>query len=318
MENKESVGDEIFEFMSNFIKKAEELVSGEFEKRVVMKAGRCRMESLIEELSKAWLKLGYRVQRFQFMEGKETGVLVQICSDDDDIEKIVKVATGQQMAVCVKMLPQDEDLVIWFGCGKWLDKVFSGVVSWTLLPPLLVLPLAGLWRQKTMMENVMHDVLIWFANNPSSEQEGEKDDYDVSDNDDEAAEGAELVSLFCGKMAEADWVREAAVAEDAGKGVSGSLNFKLNDDTELRLAFCPVGCSDGYWSSVGAVTEKQWKALMPDVSWEESLEEERIREFSKRLSQKYQVYMPKGYGFQWQKTTRDGQKGFLVLLAHES
>ena len=314
MENKESVGDEIFEFMSNFIKKTEELVSGEFEKRAVMRAGRCRLEELIEDLTEAWLKLGYRVQRFQFKEGEETGVLVQICSDEGDIEKIVKVATGQQMAVCVKMLPQGDDLAIWVGCGKWLDKVFSGVVSWALLPPLLVLPLTGLWRQKTMMENVMRDVLVWFANNPSSVQEGEKDDHGVSDNDDETAEGAELVSLFCGKMAEADWVREAAAVN--AKSVSGSLNFKLDDDTELRLAFCPVGCSDGYWSSVDAVTEKQWYALMRDVPWEESSSEEKMLEFCKRLSRKYQAYMPRGYVFQWQKVAGDGQKGFVALLAH--
>ena len=316
MENRESLGDDIFEFVSNCIKKAEELVCGEFEKRLVMKSDRCRMSALIEELTDGWLKSGYRVQRFQFKEGDETGFLVQICREGGDVEKIVTAATGQQMAVCMKMLPQGEDLVIWFGCGKWVDKVFSGVVSWALLPPLLVLPLAGVWRQKSMMENVIHDVLVWFANNPTSTQENENVDCDFSVNDENAEEG-ELVSLFCRKMAQADWVREAAATDGCGNGVSGSLNFKLRDDVMLCLAFCIVGCSDGYWSSIHAVTEPQWKALMPDIQWDESKKEARRNEFCGRMSEKYQAYMPRGYEFQWQKVVEGGREGFLAMLVHE-
>ncbi len=307
MEDKGLWGYEIKKIASDCFKTVEQAVCGEFEKQFVMKSGRDRMEALVRDLTNEWRASGYCVQTLRFEEGDETGTLVQIGQKGGHIGKIVTVAAGQQMAVCVKMLPLGEDLSIWIGCGKWLDKVFSGVVSWALLPPLLVLPLAGVWRQKSMMENVLHDVLIWFANHPPTDVIEQEEDDD----------GMDDVALFCEKMAQADWVREEAAMGGPHANGSGSLNFKLDDQVTLQLVFCPVGAADGYWSSLTPVTMEQWKALMPEVQWEENMDDEIIDKSCVKLSKKYLTYMPKGYSFQWRRTGNDEDKGFLVVLDHE-
>ena len=307
MENNEYWGDEMKKIASNCFKTVEKAVCGEFEKQFFMKHGRWRMEALVRDLTNEWRAFGYRVQTFQFEDGDETGTLVQIGREGGHVEKIVTVAAGQQMAVCVKLLPQGEDLSIWLGCGKWLDKMFSGLVSWALLPPLLVIPLAGVWRQKSMMENVLHDVLLWFANHPPT---------DVAEQEEED-DGVDDVALFCEKMANADWVREEALAGGPHANGSGSLNFKLDGQVTLQLVFCPVGAADGYWSSLTPVTEEQWKALMPDIQYEENLDDEMMSKSCKVLFGKYQAYMPEGYSFQWRRMGNDEGEGFLVVLDHE-
>ena len=307
METKESLGQNVKNYLTDCWKKVDEFVDDELTKRHVVTKGRCRLNTVVEDLTTSWLQDGYQVRKFQFEEDGEIGTLIQVCRDDGKFKEALKTATGLQLAVCVKMLPLGEDLALSVGNGKWLDKVFSGVVSWALLPPLLVVPLAGAWRQRKMIKNIMNDVLVWFANHPPTEDD-EKEKYD---------DCAEEVALFCEKLSEADWVREEAATGGPHANGSGSLNFKLDDQVMLQLVFCPMGAADGYWSSLTPVTMEQWKALMPEVQWEENMDDEIIDKSCAKLSKKYLTYMPKGYSFQWRRTGNDEDKGFLVVLDHE-
>ena len=307
-EDKESLGQNVKKYLTDCWKKVDEFVDDELTKRHVVAKGRCRLNTAIEDLIAAWLQDGYQVRKFQFEEDGEIGTLIQVCRNEGRFKEALKTATGLQLAVCVKMLPLGEDLALIVGNGKWLDKVFSGVVSWALLPPLLVVPLAGAWRQRKMIENIMNDVLVWFANHPPT-RDDETEEYD---------DCAEEVALLCEKISKADWVREEAAMGGPHADSSGSLNFKLNDQITLQLAFCPVGEAEGYWSSLKPVTEEQWHALMSEVQWSEMQDEGRLDEFCGRLSRQYQIYMPKRHVFRWRKVTDNGQEGFLVMLIRDS
>ncbi len=69
---------------------------------------------------------GYNVQILQFSEGTEMGVLVQIQNDELDWKRdIVRTVSGGKLAVNVRLLPKEQDLLVEIGNGKWLERHFQ-------------------------------------------------------------------------------------------------------------------------------------------------------------------------------------------------
>ena len=109
---------------------------------------------------------GYAVQSFEVTDEKAPGVFVQIGRKPEGWKrKVAVVAGGQDLAVCVKFIDKESDAEIEIGGGRWIDKMFSGVVTWSLFAPLLAIPAIGVFRQRQLIGRVETEILAWYANN---------------------------------------------------------------------------------------------------------------------------------------------------------
>ena len=109
---------------------------------------------------------GYAVQSFEVADENAPGVFVQIGRKTEGWKrKVAVVAGGQDLAVCVKLMARGADAEIEIGGGRWIDKMFSGVVTWSLFAPLLAIPAIGAFRQRQLIGKVEAEILAWYANN---------------------------------------------------------------------------------------------------------------------------------------------------------
>ena len=126
--------------------------------------------ALVRDCARAMAELfnadGYAVQSFEVADEDAPGVFVQIGRKPEGWKrKIAVVAGGQDLAVCVKFVDKESDAEIEIGGGRWIDKMFSGVVTWSLFAPLLAIPAIGIFRQRWLIREVEAEICAWFANN---------------------------------------------------------------------------------------------------------------------------------------------------------
>ena len=126
--------------------------------------------ALVRDCARAMATLfsadGYAVQSFEVTDEDAPGVFVQIGRKPEGWKrKIAVVAGGQDLAVCVKFVDKESDAEIEIGGGRWIDKMFSGVVTWSLFAPLLAIPAIGVFRQRQLIGKVEAEILAWYANN---------------------------------------------------------------------------------------------------------------------------------------------------------
>ena len=126
--------------------------------------------ALVRDCARAMAELfnadGYAVQSFEVVDEDAPGVFVQIGRKPEGWKrKIAVVAGGQDLAVCVKFVDKESDAEIEIGGGRWIDKMFSGVVTWSLFAPLLAIPAIGIFRQRWLIREVEAEICAWFANN---------------------------------------------------------------------------------------------------------------------------------------------------------
>lgn len=126
--------------------------------------------ALVRDCARAMAELfnadGYAVQSFEVTDGNASGVFVQIGRKSEGWKrKVAVVAGGQDRAVCVKFVDKESDAEIEIGGGRWIDKMFSGVVTWSLFAPLLAIPAIGVFLQRQLIGKVEAEILAWYANN---------------------------------------------------------------------------------------------------------------------------------------------------------
>lgn len=126
--------------------------------------------ALVRDCARAMATLfnadGYAVQSFEVADEDAPGVFVQIGRKPEGWKrKIAVVAGGQDLAVCVKFIDKESDAEVEIGGGRWIDKMFSGVVTWSLFAPLLAIPAIGVFRQRQLIGRVETEILAWYANN---------------------------------------------------------------------------------------------------------------------------------------------------------
>ena len=126
--------------------------------------------ALVRDCARAMAELfnadGYAVQSFEVADEVAPGVFVQIGRKPEGWKrKIAVVAGGQDLAVSVKFVDKESDAEIEIGGGRWIDKMFSGVVTWSLFAPLLAIPAIGIFRQRWLIREVEAEICAWFANN---------------------------------------------------------------------------------------------------------------------------------------------------------
>ena len=124
----------------------------------------CLMEECAATIAAMYCARGYTTQSFRFTEDGTVGTLVQIGNPVAGWKhRIATAISGQQLAVNVRLLPKGDDLEVSVDCGKWVDKALSGVLAWAVFAPLLIFPVAGLWRQRRLIERVERETLEWLA-----------------------------------------------------------------------------------------------------------------------------------------------------------
>ena len=122
------------------------------------------MDECVATIVSMYCARGYATQSFRFTENGTTGTLVQIGNRATGWkQRIATAISGQQIAVNIRFLPKDNDLEVSIDCGKWVDKALSGVLAWTVFAPLLIFPVAGLWRQRRLIERAERETLEWIA-----------------------------------------------------------------------------------------------------------------------------------------------------------
>ena len=105
------------------------------------------------------------LRKSSFVAPGMQGLFVQIRNAGDGVDYAWKSLAGQQRAACVKFLPAaDGTLCFSVSEGKWLDKVVSGILSWAIFAPLIVVPAIGAWQQKKFLDEIERNLLVWFAN----------------------------------------------------------------------------------------------------------------------------------------------------------
>ena len=124
----------------------------------------CLMEECAATIAAMYCARGYATQSFRFTENGTVGTLVQIGNSATGWKHRIAIAiSGQQLAVNVRLFPKEDDREVSIDCGKWVDKALSGVLAWAVFAPLLIFPVAGLWRQRRLIERVERETLEWLA-----------------------------------------------------------------------------------------------------------------------------------------------------------
>ncbi len=109
---------------------------------------------------------GFLVQSFEIADGNRGGILVQIGRKPGGWKRHAAIiAGGLDLAVCVKLIGREMSAEIEIGGGRWVDKMFSGVVTWSIFAPLLAIPAIGIFRQRWLIREVEAEICAWFANN---------------------------------------------------------------------------------------------------------------------------------------------------------
>lgn len=122
------------------------------------------MEECAATITAMYCARGYATQTFRFTESGTVGTLVQIGNSAVGWKhRIATAISGQQLAVNVRLHPKGDDLEVSIDCGKWVDKALSGVLAWAVFAPLLIFPVAGLWRQRRLIERAERETLEWIA-----------------------------------------------------------------------------------------------------------------------------------------------------------
>lgn len=133
----------------------------------ILPEGNSLMEQAVSELISQYAGRGLYLQEFSFRDGSDSGILLQIRNESGSMSNdLLKVLGGQLLSVCVRFLATKDGLRIQIKQGRWLDKMISGSLSWSIFPPLLALPIWGGWKQKKLMEQVEHDLLAWLEEQP--------------------------------------------------------------------------------------------------------------------------------------------------------
>jgi hypothetical protein len=164
MDEKKNIFNAIGDEISNCVNRTGEIISEGLKKTHKIHTAAILLDRAANDLLIAYESAGYRVQQFRFSEEGVKGILVQIGNDTGAFMNTVKSATGLKLAACVKFLPVDNDLQITVCQGQWLDKVMVNIVSWFVLQPLFVTSLIGIWRQKSLLDQVECYLLDYFAN----------------------------------------------------------------------------------------------------------------------------------------------------------
>lgn len=120
-----------------------------------VEGGAFLMKGCAFHLHESYRERGYNMQRFFFAERESDGILVQIENSNKGWKNDLLCSLGgQRLAVNVRLVVQGNDLDISIDNGKWLDKTFSGIVSWAVFAPLVVFPIVGAIRQCRLMRDV--------------------------------------------------------------------------------------------------------------------------------------------------------------------
>ena len=107
---------------------------------------------------------GFRVQEFSFFEDGTEGILVQIENSKPKwSDELLRTLGGQRLAVNVRFIARGRDLEFTVDNGKWLDKTFSGIVSWAVFAPLVVFPIVGAVRQHRLIRDVENALTVFFS-----------------------------------------------------------------------------------------------------------------------------------------------------------
>lgn len=130
----------------------------------LLSGDRCLMEECTATIAAVYCARGYATQSFRFTENGTVGTLVQIGNSAVGWKhRIATAISGQQMAVNVRLFPHGDDLEVSIDCGRLVDKALSGVLAWAVFAPLLIFPVAGLWRQRRLIEQVERETIEWLA-----------------------------------------------------------------------------------------------------------------------------------------------------------
>lgn len=149
--------------VTDSISRTTEFISSKEEYRISNGAG--RMQEAAKWLLQNYGPPLYELQKIPFEENGMQGLFVQIRNAGDGVDYAWKSLAGQQRAACVKFLPEaDGTLCFSVSEGKWLDKVVSGILSWAIFAPLIVVPAIGAWQQKKFLDEIERNLLVWFAN----------------------------------------------------------------------------------------------------------------------------------------------------------
>lgn len=158
--------DDIREKAVEVCRRGRTAVENTFVRRQSILGGGVLVKDCARSIEDAFLKNGYSVQCFEIVDEKEHGVLVQIGRKSGGWRRHTAIiAGGLDLAVCAKLMDNGLSAEIEIGGGRWIDKMFSGVVTWSLFAPLLAIPAIGVFRQRQLIGKVEAEILAWYANN---------------------------------------------------------------------------------------------------------------------------------------------------------
>ena len=149
------------------LQKLQEAVTRRMSHTYLLPEGKPLMELAISELIRRYAGRGLSLQEFSFYDGEYWGRFLQIKNESGSVHKdLLRFLGGQQISVGVRFLPTSEGLRIQVSQGRWLDKMVSGALSWSVFLPLLAFPICGGLKQKKLMERIEADLIGWLQNQP--------------------------------------------------------------------------------------------------------------------------------------------------------
>lgn len=117
-------------------------------------APNARIDYLIKELEDFFSTQGHQVQVLPISGG-------QVLQAQK--ETTLGALTGQSTALTIKMIPQAQGIYVEVGSSKWIDKAAVGVIGYIILPPLILIPIIGMYNQYKLGEDAWRIIDSFFA-----------------------------------------------------------------------------------------------------------------------------------------------------------
>ena len=175
-EKKETVWHALEEAFSECASRTSKILANEWKKEHKITNAAEKMDAAADWIIQEYSKKNYLVQKIRFEDAGKIGILIQIRAAGKGMEYAWKSIGGQQCAACARFLPSENNaLILSVSDGKWLDKVVSGILSWAIFFPLIVVPAIGAWKQKKFLDRIEQELLLWFASHAENNDQEARD-----------------------------------------------------------------------------------------------------------------------------------------------
>ena len=146
-----------------FCQRGKDVIENAFIRRHVIPGGATLAKNCARAVKVLFETEGFRALSAEVFDDYESGILLQIGRKETGWKHMTAIViSGQDLAVNVKMVPKNANVELVIAGGRWIDKFFSGVLTWSVAFPLVAFPMFGVVRQRQLIDKVEFVILNWF------------------------------------------------------------------------------------------------------------------------------------------------------------